>query len=484
MNYVPIFDNNPSFIALGVVVICVIIALLVITIARRWVDKLKWFTNKRINGIGFILGLIIGLSVSGAHGFKIFNEFYDICDFLERSVWLEASFTNMCVSIMFTGFLLFIPFKLLTNLYQFTLFKHPKQKFMKLIGFYAGFGLIAIGVSLLMYPLAPTFFSLDTTSQFSFHPTPERHGVLPVKPTLYLVGNYMLIVFFKVKSLSFTRAFIIYLVIATLIAALIIYLFIKINPHKLPRFMKKVTLISDKSTDYLNIITPVFTFNAIITSLEVQPAGTGLRFALILILYIILFVVIWGVDWIWAFTTGSMKLTHFCKYSWKAYKKVLKHPFNDNLLKVLCDDRSFRGFRDFNDEQSIYDIFVTSIFGILIVAYLGFSAGPLYEGCYYAPGGTGVLTLSHLSIEQHIFFWVALYIFGFFLTFVYAFRYNDSGPYKIILSGSLPWIRWGYNAGMLSYFNAYFDKLAVLSTYNTYLAIACKHDHHYRKLIK
>ncbi len=35
-----------AFIALGTVVLCIIVILLTITIARRWGPKLKWFTNK------------------------------------------------------------------------------------------------------------------------------------------------------------------------------------------------------------------------------------------------------------------------------------------------------------------------------------------------------------------------------------------------------------------------------------------------------
>ncbi len=247
--------------------------------------------------------------------------------------------------------------------------------------------------------------------------------------------------------------------------------------------MKVITKISDKSSDYLNIITPVFTFNAIITCLMVQPVGTWLRFALIIILMLILFIAIWIIDFIWAWSTGSMELKVFCKTCFKAVKKIAKHPLNDDIVKVLTDDRSFRGFRDFNNEQSIYNIFVTSIFPVLIVAYLGFSAGPLHCGYYYAGSGA-TATLTKIKIWQHVVFWLVVYFFGYFLTFAYAFRYYDSMPNKIILSGAAPYVRWGYNTGILSYFNTYIDKLAVLSTYTTYVAIACKHDKHYKKLIK
>lgn len=63
-------------------------------------------------------------------------------------------------------------------------------------------------------------------------------------------------------------------------------------PQKLPGVMKVITKISDKSTEYLTIITPVFAFTAITVSLMVQPAGTGLRLALIIILMLILFILI------------------------------------------------------------------------------------------------------------------------------------------------------------------------------------------------
>lgn len=114
---------------------------------------------------------------------------------------------------MFVGYLIALPFKLITNFYQFTIFKHPKQKFLKMVGFYAGFGLLAIAVCLLMYPLGPTFFQYS--SDFSLHPTPLVHnqplvnsnGVItgfPQKPTLFIVANYLLIKIFKIKTLIFT----------------------------------------------------------------------------------------------------------------------------------------------------------------------------------------------------------------------------------------------------------------------------------------
>ncbi len=446
------------------------------------------------------MGAIIGFAVSASNHFVIFDEYDENIGWIRNAIWLVASLTNMCISIFFTGYLLTIPFKILTNIYQFTIFKHPRQKFLKLTGFYAGFGLLAIGVAMLMYVLAPTFLSESTSSNFSYFPTPLLHDqpiqgstptldengrpiTFPVKPTLFVIGNYMLIKFFKIKTLKFTFWFSIYMIATIIVSILIIYTFIKVEPSKLPKFMKVVTKISDKSTEYLTIIGPVFTFTAITVSLMVQPLGTVLRITLIIILMLILFILIVLIDFAWALSTKSIKSKSFCKYSFKALKTIAKNPLNQDTIKVLTDDRSFRGFRDFNNEQNIYNIFVTGIFPIIIVAYLGFSAGPLYCGRYYTIVD-GMYKLVDFQLWQHFVYWISLYAFGYLLTFAYAFRYNDSPPARIILAGAVPWIRTGFNTGILNYFNAYVNKLAVLSTYTTFLAIACKHDKHYKKLIK
>ncbi len=496
MKYVKTFTNDPKMIALGVILIFIVLTILVFAILRLKVERFKKIPLKRLNGICVLIGAIIGLSVSGSNGFRVFDEF-DPEEFgwIQNGIWLVASFTNMCVSIMFTGYLLTIPFKILTNFYQFTIFKHPQKKFMKLTGFYAVFGLIAIAVSLLMYPLAPTF--MQYTSDFSFHPTPlnvddnhlflnQETGVIsefPIKPTLFIVANYMLIKVFKIKTLQFTVIFAIYLGVIILFAISFIFLFIKLKPEKLPKVMNVVTKISDKSTEYLTMVTPVFAFSAMTVSLMVQPAGTALKLCLVIILMLILFIAIYLVDFVWALSTGSIRTKNFVKYSFKAFRYISKNPLKQDVVKTLTDDRSFRGFKDFNAEQNIYNIFVSGIFPIIVVAYLGFSAGPLYCNQYFALEN-GMYVLKHFEFWQHIVFWITLYFYGYILTFAYAFRYNDTGPYRMVLSGAVPWIRNGFNMGILIYFNAYINKLAVLSTYTTYLAIACKHDFHYKKLIK
>ncbi len=83
-----------------------------------------------------------------------------------------------------------------------------------------------------------------------------------------------------------------------IISILIIYAFTKLNPSKLPKFMETVNKVADKSTEYLTIIGPVFTFTAITVSLMVQPLGTVLRITLVIILMLILFVLIFGIDFI------------------------------------------------------------------------------------------------------------------------------------------------------------------------------------------
>lgn len=71
------------------------------------------------------------------------------------------------------------------------------------------------------------------------------------------------------------------------------------------------------------------------------------------------------------------------KFSFKAFKFISKNPLKEDVVKTLSDGRSFRGFRDFNAEQNIYNIFVTGIFPMIVVGYLGFASGPLYCGEYY-----------------------------------------------------------------------------------------------------
>lgn len=76
MTYRKTFTDDPRMIALGVVLILIVAIILIFSILQLKIQKLKKFTRKRVNGICFLCGVIIGLAVSGSNGFRVFDEFH------------------------------------------------------------------------------------------------------------------------------------------------------------------------------------------------------------------------------------------------------------------------------------------------------------------------------------------------------------------------------------------------------------------------
>ena len=76
-----------------------------------------------------------------------------------------------------------------------------------------------------------------------------------------------------------------------------------------------------------------------------------------------------------------------------------------------------------------------------------------------------------------------LYFFGYIFMFAYAFKYLDIVPFKVMLWSSTPYIRSGFNTTILLLFNNLINKVALYSTFATFISIACKHDRKYKKMI-
>ena len=486
MKYVPALYNNTSLIAFGTVLIVAIVAIAIIALIQPKFDHMKWLSRRRLNGICLGIGLIIGLCMASCNDFKVFDELDTSNQWYWHASYLIAGLSNLCITILLVGFALLIPFRLVVNIYAFTHYKNQKKKFGELSLIYAIFGLIAIGVCLLMYPLSNTFLSESTSSRFSLCSTPlatinpDGSAVaFQAKPTIYIVGSYVLVSLLKVKTLNFTFWFSIYFVIATILAITLVCLAKQYQWNKFDQAVKVIDKCVTKINGYLGIVTTIFTFIAIIACLMIQPAGTGLRFALILILMTILWFIIWGVDFIWVLANRHMTAKEFVEYSKHAFIITTKKPIHDKFMDDLVAHPKFNHLKgNTNEKQIIYNMFVTSIYSIIIVAYLGFSAGPLHTNHYYA-AVNGIYQLKHFELWQHIVYWVSLYCLGYVLALLYSFKHNDGGSFRMMLSGAAPWIHSGYNTGILNYFNTYIDKLAMFSSYTTYIALNShwKHKH-------
>ncbi len=63
---------------------------------------------------------------------------------------------------------------------------------------------------------------------------------------------------------------------------------------------------------------------------------------------------------------------------------------------------------------------------------------------------------------------------GYGLAFIYSFQHDDGTDFRMVLSGAAPFIHSGYNTGILNYFNSYIDKLAMFSSYTSYISLKSK----------
>ncbi len=479
MNYTPVFYDNPSLIAFGTVLIILTVAIAVIALIQPKINCLKWLSRRRLNGICLGVGIIIGLSMAACNNFQVFDELDTSLKWYWHAGYLIAGLSNLLITILLVGFALLLPFKVLVNVYQFSTYKNQGKKLAELSLMYLVFGTLAVLVCLLMYPLSDTFLSESTSSNFSLCSSPLSNvnpdGTLTpfqAKPTIYIVGSYVLVNFLKVKTLNFTFWFSIYFVLSLVISIVVVWLCKHYVPSKFDTVMKGFDKYTSLINNYLGIFTIVFTFIAIIACLMIQPIGTWLRFALILILMSVLFIAIWLIDLCVVLARKQMTCKEFIKFSGHAFKITTKKPIHANWVNDLVEHPKFNRLKvgSTENKQIIYNMFVTSIFSIIIVAYLGFSAGPLHTNHYYA-AVNGVYQLKHFALWQHVVYWFSLYVLGYFLAILYSFKHNDGGAFRMMLSGATPWIHSGYNTGILNYFNTFIDKLAMFSSYTTCIAL-------------
>ncbi len=75
---------------------------------------------------------------------------------------------------------------------------------------------------------------------------------------------------------------------------------------------------------------------------------------------------------------------------------VIKAPLSDDLISKHLKDDSYKNLHNVQEEH-LYHILVTCIFSIIIVTYLGFSAGPLHVGVYYVKQ-EGIYVLKHFAL--------------------------------------------------------------------------------------
>ncbi len=476
MSYTSVF-NHPSTIAFGVTTIIVILSIVGFSIAQIYCKKLAIINKRRLNGICLITGMIIGICMASTNHFQIFHENNN--DAIYRDdVYYIAGLANLCISILLLGFLIFIPIKTVLNVNRFSHYENWKNKLLKFSFIYLFYGALAIGVSMLMYPLSFTFLSEKTSSDFSFASTPlstkiwsQDHTTLITKPTIYVIGSYLLINLLQVKNPYFTLAFFIYLIVNFIIAIIVTKCKKTHQWNQSFHHMEKANVIIDK---VLSVISTIFTFIAIIACIMVQPLGTVLRFCLILILVTILFLCIFSSNVFWVWCHRGIKTKEFFIQSKEAFVIVLKEPLQKDFIQCLKKNHRLNCYESKQEEQMFYTIFITAIYSIIIVAYLGFSAGPLHSGYLNYVNADNEVIHKPFHLWQHVIFWISLYIIGYGLSFLYSFQHDDGADFRMMLSGAAPFIHSGYNTGILNYFNTYIDKLAMFSSYTTFISIKSK----------
>lgn len=464
MKYIPLFNDDYRVIAIGTVSLIIIAVGFFLAIFKNKIPFMKkMYRNNWFNKIMFYIGIIIGISVTASNNFQVFDEGKD--GWIAQSIYLIATFVNLFITIMFISFLLMLPFRFFTNIYMFLTYRRPWQKFWKATWFYFLFASIALLVSALQYFFKDSFFAF--ASNYSNNPIELNQAE---HPTLYYLANYFLIKIFRVKELPST----VFFIVAVLAIILIEFLIIKIMYYTNPSKLNKLANISNKIADKvqgITCITPIFTFTAILTSLMVQPIATGLRITLVFILMVILCVVISLLNSAYIAINKAINFKQYCSLVYKSAKcAFLEKTSSDVLTTFISNNRKIRGFSSFTKEQDVYNILVTIIFPLVIASYLGFSSGPLIFNPDFKP-------------YEHVIFWFGLLIVGYILLFAYAFKYSNSTPFKMLLSNTAPYIKSGFNTGILSYFNVIIDKLAFFSTFMTFLSVATKHDRQYRKII-
>lgn len=464
MPYNYLFNDDWRLITLGTISLVIIFSCIIICCIHnkvKWIDK--WFSRRRMISIMFILALIIGLAISGSNGFKIFKENNESDLWIKHLIYLMATFINIYVTIMFLGFIFTLPFRYFDNFYNFYQYHKPRQKIFKVSMMYFGFGALALLLSCSQYGFGNSFFAF--ASDFSNHPSPLDDQT---QPTLFYLSGYILLKFLKIKELSFSVIFFVVLLCVIIGEIIILKLLDIYFPKQLSKLIKVSNYISNHNSA-ITLLTPVFSFTSMLTSLMVQTIATFLRISLVIILFLSLCLIINFLTGIYAISFKSLTIKLFSNKLYHASKQILKNPISDKLIKNINKHEKFRGFNDFGNEQDIYNIFLNSIFPLMIVAYLGFSSGPLLD--------------QNFPIVSHILFWVFLYLIGYLLMFAYAFKFSDLIPMKMVLSNATPYIKSGFNSGILSFFNPIINKVSLIATYSIYLAIACKHDYHYRKVI-
>lgn len=464
MNYIGIFNNDYRVIISGTVALTIIFIGFVISIfAKKIPFTKKWYTRNRMTFIMFILGFIFGFIIAWINNFKIFD--YDNNDFywIRNLIYLSSSLVRLSFTIMFLGFLITLPFRLFSNFYMFTKYRNPIKKIAKVSMIYFGFGAIALLISCLQYFFKDSFFAFSSNFSYS-------SGILDKDsvPTIYYICDYTLSNLFKIRSTEFSIYFFISLICLIVIEIIFVKLMNYYAPKKIDKIAKKINKIS-KTTEIFTMITPSWAFSGIAVSLMVQTIATFLRIAVVLLLVLIFAIVVLLLNFIYTMSTRTIQFKLYLSLLKKSAKYIFTNPISDSSINNLSDSKTFRGFKDFNKEQDVYNIFMTTIFPLIITSYLGFSSGPLLN--------------PNFPVKDHIFYFAFLYFFGYIFMFAYAFKFLDIVPFKVMLWSSTPYIRSGFNTTILLLFNNLINKVALYSTFATFISIACKHDRKYKKMI-
>ncbi|MGL4951490.1 MAG: hypothetical protein ACRC4L_00745 [Mycoplasma sp.] len=431
----------------------IIIAILIVAGMTIFSSKIKFFDERKkitfINSVAVTLGLIIGISISSTSGFKTFDELNTNGYWYSMMIYVMSSLTGFVLTALLLWFLFMLPLRFFSNLYYFTTYKKPLRSFFKISSFYFAFAFLAIGVSMLQYFMKDSFFAFD--SAFSY----DRIKInKDFHPSIYIAGRYILSHFVADANYTF------YLIISCVSIMIIQIIFIMIMKNKNPTKLRKMINLSDKIANKSKIvshISSVLIFTSITTSLLVQPLGTFIHIALVIMLMLLLLFLVVAFNALYSIIWN--------KVSFKEYKKIfligigssIKTSNFDALLNDVKSKHTYKGFENLPTKYNSYNIFATIIFPILIVGYLGFTSGPLlYES----------------NLTMHTYFWITLLCLGYIFNFAYSFKSNNITASKLMLGMGAAYVVTGFNTGILNFFNPLINRIANLAAYSSYISFA------------
>ena len=401
-------------------------------------------------GYMFLLGLIVGLIIAGVNNFNVYEQNDDNELWIRHLIYLMSTFIGFSVNIMFISFIILIPASVFANLYDLINRKRIFFNLAKISLFYFWFAFIALSISSLQYLFKDSFFAF--ASDYSNHPNPLEYST---SPTLYYAAYHLLNLLFAIKGLKFGIYFIGSLIILIMLEILIIVL-LSVYNNRLLHKLYNLSLKMSSKTSSLSYVSPIFMFTSLTTSLAVQPIATFLRISLIILLMFIVTNIIVITNYIYLLLIRRYKIRDLFSIFLDMTKTIFFSK-SDNKVNEMKSKWYLSGIDKLSNLKNYYNIFLTTIFSLVIISYLGFSSGPLFD--------------SWFTTYEHAIYWICLFVYGYILIFCYSLRFREISPYKIMLASSTPYIRTGFNTGILSFFNNVINLFASFAMANTYLVL-------------